>query len=619
MSSRRGPGFHGKRRGTMIDEIGHFALVLALCIAAVQMSLPLIGAARGDGALIALARPAALGQFLFIAIAFFALMHAYAVSDFSLVNVATNSSVNKPLIYKLTGLWSNHEGSMLLWVFMLGLFGAAVAGFGRNLPPPLRARVLAVQAMIGFGFLLFILLTSNPFLRLLPAPADGNGLNPILQDRGLAFHPPCLYLGYVGFSISFCFAIAALIEGRVDPAWARWVRPWTLAAWIALTIGIAMGSWWAYYTLGWGGWWYWDPVENASFMPWLAGTALLHSAIVVEKREALKSWTILLAIVTFSLSLLGTFLVRSGIIESVHAFASDPTRGVFLLAILATAIGGALILYAIRAPRLEGGGLFAPLSREGALLLNNLFLTTAAMTVLLGTLYPVIADALNLGKITVGPPYFDRVFVPLMVPLVAAAGIGPLLAWKRGDLSAALTRLTAAGVIALTVAVVFAAINGADLHDLAAAGGLGLAAWLASATVTEWCTRNRPFAAGAFARIAHVPRAAHGMSLAHFGFAVVIAGVTASSAWKQEHIQTMAPGQSIDVAGYTLRFDGAVPVQGPNYDAMRGQFVITKEGHAVTTLAPERRTYVQPRQTVAAPAILHTALGDLYTVIGDPQ
>src|SRR5205814_7927548 len=355
----------------MITEIGHFALVLALCVAVLQASLPLYGAARGDGPLIAWARPAALVQFLFVAIAFFALMHAYAVSDFSLANVAANSNSTKPLLYKLTGVWSNHEGSMLLWVFILTLFGAAVALFGRNLPPTLRARVLAVQAMIGVGFLVFILFTSNPFLRLWPAPADGMGLNPILRDPGLAFHPPCLYLGYVGFSITFCFAVAALIEGRVDPAWARWVRPWTLAAWCALTTGIAMGSWWAYYTLGWGGWWFWDPVENASFMPWLVGTALIHSLAVTEKRGAFRSWTVLLAIVAFGLSLLGTFLVRSGVLTSVHAFAVDPRRGIFILGLFTLFIGGALALYAWRTSRIGLGGDFAPLSRESLLLANN--------------------------------------------------------------------------------------------------------------------------------------------------------------------------------------------------------------------------------------------------------
>src|ERR1700693_3467938 len=425
----------------MIDEIGHFALVLALCVAVLQSTVPLVGAARGDAALTAWARPAALAQFLFIAIAFFALMHAYAVSDFSLVNVASNSNSMKPLVYKLSGVWSNHEGSMLLWVFILSLFGAAVALFSGNLPPGLRARVLAVQAMIGVGFLLFILFTSNPFLRLFPVPPDGAGLNPILQDRGLAFHPPMLSLGYVRFSISVCFAIAALIEGRVDPAWARWVRPWTLAAWCALTVGIAMGSWWAYYTLGWGGWWFWDPVENASLMPWLVGTALLHSATVVEKREALKTWTILLAIITFSLSLLGTFLVRSGVLTSVHAFASDPLRGIFILLLLSLYTGGALMLFAWRAPQLAGGGLFAPISREGGLLLNNLLLTTAAATVFIGTLYPLLLDVVTHQKVSVGPPFYTMPFVPICVSLLIAMGVGPLLPWKRGDLPAALGRL----------------------------------------------------------------------------------------------------------------------------------------------------------------------------------
>ncbi|TAL00674.1 MAG: heme lyase CcmF/NrfE family subunit [Rhodospirillaceae bacterium] len=602
----------------MLTELGQFALALALPVALIQALVPLIGAARNAPAWMAVARPAAFAQLGLIGLAFAALMHAFIVNDFSVVAVFENSHTAEPLFYKM-GIWGNHEGSMVLWIAILAAFGAAVAAFGDNLPPTLKARVLAVQGMIGAAFIAFILFTSNPFTRIDPAPLQGNGLNPILQHPGFTMHPPMLYLGYVGFSMAFSFAVAALIEGRVDAAWARWVRPWTLAAWTFLTLGIGLGSWWAYTILGWGGWWAWDPVENASFMPWLTGTALLHSAIVVEKREALKSWTILLAIVTFSLSLLGTFLVRSGILTSVHAFASDPTRGVFVLAILTVAIGGALILYAIRAPRLEGGGLFAPLSREGALLLNNLFLATAAMTVLLGTLYPLFADALDLGKITVGAPYFNRVFVPLMVPLAAAAAIGPLLAWKRGDLSAAMTRLLAAGGIALTVLAVFAALNGADLHGLAAAGGLGLAAWLGGASVTEWCARNRPFASGALARIAHVPRAAHGMTLAHFGLAVVIAGVTASSAWKQEYIQTLAPGESIVVAGYTLRFDGATPVRGPNYDAMRGQFVITKGTREITTLGPERRTYVQPQQTTTMPALLTTPLADLYTVIGDPQ
>src|SRR5438309_4013038 len=467
----------------MITEIGHFALVLALCVALLQAVLPLYGAARGDALLIAWARPAALAQFLIVAIAFVALIHAYAVSDSSPANVAANSNRTKPLLSKLTGVWSNHEGSMLLWVFILTLFGAAVALFGRNLPPTLRARVLAVQAMIGVGFLVFILFTSNPFLRLWPAPADGMGLNPILRDPGLAFHPPCLYFGYVGFSITFCFAVAALIEGRVDPAWARWVRPWTLAAWCALTPGIAMGSWWAYYTLGWGGWRFWDPVENASFMPWLVGTALLHSAVVVEKREALKTWTILLAIIASSLSLVGTFLVRSGVLTSVHAFASDPMRGVFILLLLSLYTGGALLLFAWRAPQLQGGGLFAPISREGGLLLNNLLLTTAAATVLIGTLYPLLLDVVAHKKVSVGPPFYTMTFVPIMVPLLVAMAVGPMLPWKRGDLAAALGRLKFAFLATAAAALATLAATGA--RALGAACGLALAAWLIAATLTE--------------------------------------------------------------------------------------------------------------------------------------
>ncbi|MEQ9448170.1 MAG: heme lyase CcmF/NrfE family subunit, partial [Rhodospirillaceae bacterium] len=404
-----------------------------------------------------------------------------------------------------------------LWVSILAIFGAGVALFGGNLPPALKARTLAVQGMISFGFLAFILFTSNPFVRISPVPPEGMGLNPILQDPGLAIHPPMLYMGYVGFSMAFSFAIAALIEGRVDAAWARWVRPWTLVAWVFLTLGIGLGSWWAYYTLGWGGWWFWDPVENASFIPWLTGTALLHSAIVVEKREALKSWTVLLAIVTFSLSLLGTFLVRSGVLTSVHAFASDPTRGVFILGLLAIAIGGSFTLYAIRAPQLEGGGLFAPISREGGLLINNLLLTTAAATVLLGTLYPLITEVLSGARISVGPPYFNAVFVPLAVPLVAMMGIGPLLAWKRGDLAGAFGRLKiAAGFVVLAAAATLA-IAGVSLSHLGGALGLGMAAWLGVATLTEWTERVKLFRPGAWARAINLPRAAHGMTLAHLG------------------------------------------------------------------------------------------------------
>src|ERR1700726_399700 len=574
----------------MITEIGHFALVLALCVAVLQAVVPLVGAARNDMALMGWARPAAITQFLFVAIAFFALMHAYAVSDFSLANVAANSNSTKPLLYKLSGVWSNHEGSMVLWVLILTLFGAAVAWFGTGLPPDLRARVLAVQGMVGTGFLLFILLTSAPFKRLSPAPRDGHGLNPVLQDPGLAFHPPFLYLGYVGFSVSFAFAVAALIEGRVDAAWARWVRPWALASWCALTIGIAMGSWWAYYTLGWGGWWFWDPVENASFMPWLIGTALLHSAVVVEKREALKTWTILLAIIAFSLSLVGTFLVRSGVLTSVHAFASDPLRGVFILLLLGIYTGGALLLFAWRAPQLQGGGLFAPISREGGLLLNNLLLTTAAATVFLGTLYPLLLDVVAHQKVSVGPPFYAMTFVPIMVPLLVAMAVGPMLPWKRGDLLAAPSRLKFAFLATAMAALVTLAVTGAQ--SIGAACGLSLAAWLFAATLTELAERVRLFAEprGVLRRGLSPPRAARGVTPAHGGMAVVIAGITGSNAWTEERIVTARPGDNFAIAGYTVALDAVNEVTGPDYTATRADLRLLRDGREIAVLHPEKRS-----------------------------
>ncbi|HXC29510.1 MAG TPA: heme lyase CcmF/NrfE family subunit [Stellaceae bacterium] len=604
----------------MIDEIGHFALVLALCVAVIQASVPLYGAARGESVLIALARPAALAQFVFVGAAFLALMHAYATSDFSMLNVAANSSAAKPLLYKITGVWSNHEGSMMLWVFMLALFGAGVAVFGGNLPPALRARVLSVQGMICVGFLLFILFTSNPFLRLFPVPADGNGLNPILEDRGLAFHPPMLYAGYVGFSISFCFAIAALIEGRVDPAWARWVRPWTLAAWCALTIGIAMGSWWSYYTLGWGGWWYWDPVENASFMPWIIGTALLHSAIVVEKRDTLKAWTILLAILTFSLSLIGTFLVRSGVLTSVHAFASDPRRGVFILLLLGVATGGALLLYAIRAPSLKGGGLFAPISREGGLLLNNLLLTSAAAAVLIGTLYPLFLQVVAGKMVSVGPPYFDMTFVPIMIPLLIAMAVGPFLSWKRGDLWAALQRLKMAFSIAAFVAVLTLSVTGAK--SIGAACGLALSAWLLAATIVELAERIHLFSeplGNSFRRALRLPRATWGMTFAHAGMAVVVAGITGSSAWTVEKIEAVRPGGSVELAGYTIALDAVSDAKGPDYTATRADIRLLKGGELITAMHPEKRFFPLEEGSQTDVAIRTNLLADVYAVVGDPD
>ena len=601
----------------MIAELGHFALALALVLAIVQSIVPLYGASRGEPALMALGNSTAIGQFALVALAFAALGHAYVISDFSLATVVANSHSAKPLLYKITGVWSNHEGSMLLWVLILTLFGAAVAWFGTSLPPDLRARVLAVQGMIGAGFFAFILFTSNPFLRISPAPLDGNGMNPILQDIGLAIHPPFLYLGYVGFSVSFSFAVAALIEGRVDATWARWVRPWTLAAWCALTIGIALGSWWAYYTLGWGGWWYWDPVENASFMPWLAGTALLHSAIVVEKRDALKTWTILLAIVTFALSLIGTFLVRSGVLTSVHAFAQDPARGAFILLLLVIAIGGPLILYAVRAPSFRGGGIFAPISREGALVLNNLLLATGTATVFIGTLYPLFLDVMGGDKVSVGFPFFNRTFVPLMLPLLIAIPFGPLLGWKRGDLLAASQRLivAAGAAIAVVLAVLLLVTPTAVLATL----GIGLAAWIGAGGLVEWSERVQLFRVpfnDTLARARHLPRASYGMTLAHLGVAVTVAGI-AASAWESERIELVNPGDSVSIAGYDLRLDKVEPVEGPNYTANRGTVTVTRQGTLVTVMHPEKRFFPVQRMPTTFTAIRTNLLSDLYVTLVD--
>lgn len=602
----------------MIPELGHIALILALCLALVQGVLPLVGAARGMPGWIALGPQAALGQAVLVAFAFGCLTYAYVTSDFSVLNVAENSHTLKPMLYKFSGVWGNHEGSLLLWILILVIFGAAVAAFGRNLPATLKARVLGVQGLIGVGFLSFILFTSNPFARLLPAPLEGRGLNPLLQDPGLAFHPPFLYLGYVGFSVAFSFAVAALIEGRVDPAWARWVRPWTLAAWCFLTIGIALGSWWAYYELGWGGWWFWDPVENASFMPWLAGTALLHSAVVVEKRDTLKSWTVLLAILTFSLSLLGTFLVRSGVINSVHAFATDPTRGVFILLFLVLVVGGSLVLYAFRAPALQGVGVFAPLSREGALVLNNLLLAVACAAVLLGTLYPIALDAINGAKVSVGPQYFNAVFIPLTAPLVAAVAIGPLLAWKRGDLSAALRRLLPAAVamlIALSIGLWL--IDGRSFMALL---GLGLTAWLGIGALCELSLRLKLFAAPlseTLSRARHLPRAAWGMTVAHLGVALLVMGITVSETWQVEVQQVMKPGESVQVGPVQYRFLGVTPYKGPNYTAQRGRFEIIEDGRVVHELRPAQRRYQQPPMETTEAAIRPSLLGDLYAVVGE--
>ena len=603
----------------MIVELGHFALILAGFIALIQAVLPLWGAQRGVAPLMALARPAAQTQFLLVLTAFLTLVHAFVASDFSVSIVAQHSHSLKPLLYKITGVWGNHEGSMVLWVLILTLFGALVATFGGNLPAALQARVLSIQAMIAFGFLVFIVATSNPFLRVVPPPADGQGLNPLLQDPGLAFHPPFLYLGYVGFSMAFSFAVAALIEGRVDAAWARWVRPWTLLAWCALTFGIAMGSWWAYYELGWGGWWYWDPVENASFMPWLAGTALLHSAIVVEKRDALKIWTVLLAIIAFSFSLIGTFLVRSGVLTSVHTFASDPARGVFILLLLTIAIGGSMVLFAVRAPALKDSGLFAPLSREGGLLLNNLFLSVAAGVVFFGTLFPLFASAFGYA-LSVGPPFFNLVFGLLMTPFLCVLPLGPLLAWKRADLLAAAQRAWVAGLVAVVAVVLLLYMTAGSA--VLAVFGLGLAAWLVVGAFADLAERTKLFRtppAASWSRLRSVPRSALGMTLAHGGLGIVVAGIVASSAWRAEDVLVMRPGQSAEISGYSVLFEGVRQVNGPNYTAERGEFVVSRDGTQLARLNPEKRFFPVQQQSTTEAAIRTTGFGDLYVVLGDDQ
>jgi cytochrome c-type biogenesis protein CcmF len=602
----------------MIAETGHFALILALAVALYQFLVPLYGAAQGQVPAMRSAAPAALIQLLLLTIAFAALSHAYLTSDFSVLNVFENSHSEKPLIYKFSGLWGNHEGSMLLWVLILGIFGGAVAAFGGNLPLELKSRVLAVQGAIGVAFLLFIVMTSNPFVRLDPPPIQGQGLNPILQDPGLAFHPPFLYAGYVGLSVAFAFAVAALIDGRVDAAWARWVRPWTIAAWMFLTIGIAMGSWWAYYTLGWGGWWFWDPVENASLMPWLVATALIHSASVVEKRNALKIWTVLLSIFAFSLSLIGTFLVRSGVLTSVHAFAVDPARGVFILGILVVFIGGALSLFAWRAPALKAGGLFQPVSREGGMVANNLFLCVAALAVFVGTLYPLALQVLSTDKISVGPPYFNLTFGPLMLPLLLLVPVGPFLSWKRADLRATLARLLIPAVLAVLAAVAVLALNWPG--PWLAPFGMALAAWLVFGALAEVAQRiglfRVPFAAS-LARLVGLPGSALGMTLGHLGLGVMLAGMVGVSLWRNEVITTMKPGDSRSLAAYEVTFLGEQPVTGPNYSGSAGRFKLSRAGAEVDTLISEKRNFRPSGMPTTIVGLRKTLAGDVYVVMGD--
>ncbi|MDZ4789653.1 MAG: heme lyase CcmF/NrfE family subunit [Hyphomicrobiales bacterium] len=602
----------------MIVEAGHFALVLALAVALVQTAAPFWGARVGDNRLMLMAAPAALSQFLLVLFAFAALIWAFVSSDFSVVNVYENSHSAKPMIYKISGAWGNHEGSMVLWVLILALFGALVAAFGQNLPMRLKANVLSVQGAISLAFLIFIVATSNPFIRLDPAPFEGRGLNPILQDPALAFHPPFLYAGYVGFSLAFSFAVAALIEGRIDAAWARWVRPWTLAAWSFLTVGIAMGSWWAYYELGWGGWWFWDPVENASFMPWLAGTALLHSAIVMEKRDSLKVWTVLLAILTFALSLVGAFLVRSGVLTSVHAFAVDPERGVFILAIMAIFTGGALTLYAWRAPALRAGGVFAPISREGSLILNNLLLTSACGVVFVGTLYPLALEAITGEKISVGAPYFNATFLPLMMPLLLAMPFGAMLAWKRGDLAAASQRLVAAAAVAGVSGLAILATQ--ERGPWLAPIGFALGVWLIGGALSEIASRCRLFEAPfreSVSRFVNLPRASFGAALAHLGVGVAVLGIVGTSAWQVERIAALKPGEQLELNGYKLTFKGVAPSRGPNFEELTGTFELTTGERLITTLLPSKRVYSAPRTQTSEAGILATWGGDVYVVLGD--
>ncbi|RXT52628.1 heme lyase NrfEFG subunit NrfE [Bosea sp. Tri-44] len=601
----------------MFVEIGHFALALALGVAVVQTIVPLWGVARNDPALASVGPAAAIACFLLVALSFGCLMASYVTSDFSVENVVANSHSTQPLIYKLTAVWGNHEGSMLLWVLILVLFGALVALSRRSLPVKLRAGTLAAQGSVSVAFLAFTLLTSNPFRRLVPAPGEGQDLNPILQDLGLAIHPPLLYVGYVGFSITYAFAVAALIEGKIDAVWARAVRPWTLLAWTFLTLGIAMGSYWAYYELGWGGWWFWDPVENASLMPWLAGTALIHSTVVMEKRDALKVWTILLAILTFSLSLLGTFIVRSGVLTSVHSFASDPQRGLFILGILIAFIGGSLALFAWRAPLLKQGGLFAPVSRESALVVNNLFLATACATVFIGTLYPLVLEMVTGDKISVGPPFFNATFVPLLVPLLLLLPIGQTLAWKRGDLLGAAQRAQVAfGVGVITTLAIFAFVRGGPVL---APLGIGLGVFLVVGAFWEIGERVAGRASGASAiwsRAKGLPRSAWGSALGHAGVGISVIGI-AATAWGTEAIGMLKVGESLTSGRYTVTLEAVTPRTGPNYREDAARFRIVANGRELEPVEAMKRIYTARAMPTTEAGIRTVGLGQAYLSLGE--
>ncbi len=600
----------------MIPELGHFALILALLLALAQGVLPLVGAHRRVRSWMTLARPAALGQAFFVIFAWCCLVTSFVNSDFSVLNVATNSNSLLPIQYKVAASWGSHEGSMLLWVFMLSVWSVAVTLASRNLPDDVVARVLGVMGLISVGFITFMLTTSDPFDRLWPPAAEGRDLNPLLQDPGMVLHPPMLYMGYVGFSVAFSFAIAALLGGRLDIAWARWSRPWTTVAWCFLTVGIALGSGWAYYELGWGGWWFWDPVENASFMPWLVGTALIHSLAVTEKRGTFKAWTVLLAIFAFSLSLMGTFLVRSGVLTSVHAFATDPKRGAFILLFLTIVIGTSLALFSWRAPKVGLGGRFSAISRESMLLGNNILLTVAAGSVLLGTLYPLFLDALGLGKISVGPPYFDTVFVPVMSLLVFLMGVGPIARWKDAPLPDLWVRLRWALAVSVVVALLLPFVGGS--WSALSAFGYWLAAWVIVTTIAMVRYQVRHATGSWLAALGQQPRSWWGMVVAHLGIAVFIIGVTTVKTFEIERDVQMAPGDTLAVKTFTFRYDGAVEKKGPNYTAALGTVTVTRNGNPVTVLHPEKRLYVSGGNAMTEAAIETSITGDLYVSLGEP-
>ena len=602
----------------MIPELGHFALIIAFCLALAGGPLALLGAASGRQSWIGFARPAAQGQCLFVMIAFAALTYAFVSNDFSVSYVANNSNTSLPLQYRVAAVWGGHEGSLLLWVLMLSLWMVAVSLFSGHLPLQMSARVLGVMSLISIGFLAFMLFASNPFERLFPGPVEGRDLNPLLQDPGMVLHPPMLYMGYVGFSVAFAFAIAALLSGRLDASWARWSRPWTTVAWMFLTIGIALGSWWAYYELGWGGWWFWDPVENASFMPWLVGTALIHSLAATEKRGSFKNWTVLLAISAFSLSLLGTFLVRSGVLTSVHAFATDPARGIFILIFLVAVIGTSLALFAWRAPKVGLGGRFGLVSRESLLLTNNVLLVVACATVLLGTLYPLLIDALGVGKISVGPPYFNAVFVPVMAPILFLMGAAPFARWKEASIPEIARTIRWAMLAAAVVAIALPLVYG-QWSALTALGIL-LAAWVTFTTLTAFVQRVQDTRAGQSFMSAALkqPRSFIGMCIAHFGIAVFVIGVTMVNSFQDEKDIKMAPGETVNVAGYSFTFNGVKSVQGPNYTAAQGDFDLAVNGKFQRKMNPEKRNYASSGMPMTEAAIDAGFLRDVYVSLGEP-